>query len=245
MADRGSLSPAVLARIARTLKSAGLPDEACDSNGLAAVLQRIFETYDDNRTLLSRDTLPTAPELALAIRSVREHLEAILRICAGNIHVAVWLDEYASRERSADLRENRGPFEDAFFRCLHVARDADEHFSNAVDRGGTLLVVRGDRSVEHRRRTRTESRDTVLIPYLVGWLSLAGLQFRERDDWNLEALDAACEIISIVLSSWGIPAPDAGDTAKGEVNQGRLRRAVKDSWLMLQPLTTTVPESPA
>lgn len=233
-----------LSLIGAKLDAAGVSH---DRDALAYVLDGIFKKYADYRELTSRDSMPTGPELTVALGEVYDHLEAIALLCTQNIHVAVWLDEFAKDLPADDPLPGR--FSTSLVSCLRAARDAHEHFQNATGRDEPLVVQRDAAAVEHRKRTRTESRDTVLIPSLVSWLHIAGLHLKEDDGrWNLEAVDAACEIIALILGSQGVPVPAAGDTntPKGEANQGRLRRMVKDTWTSLEPaLTKNRPESPA
>lgn len=84
------------------------------------------------------------------------------------------------------------------------------------------------------RRTRTASRDRFLIPRLVeialrqGHLFTQPLEYpNQKSDLDWDELDTTCEFVKAALEQLGINAPDPGDTAHGEQEQGRLRRMIK------------------
>lgn len=226
-----------LDQILGKLKAAGV-EEASDRDGVALVLNDIFEKYEQHRLLLSRDSMSTAPELLRAVRKVREHVEAVVDLCHADMGLLQWLEEYAA-EASEPRPKFGASFMNPMIACFRAATTMEAKFKEAVERNEPLILTTpGGQQIEHRRRTRTQSRDEVLIPSLVGMLHLAGLRLRDGDEWNLEALDAACDIVTIILQSQNVPVPESGNPERGEEHQGRLRRAVKDAYAQIVPALT-------
>lgn len=221
--------------IAECFVAAGL--EKLERAELQRFLGSAFHRYEQYRRLKSRDGMPTAPELSVKAQEVLNSLVHAVDKCLTEPHLFLWLEEIG---RSHATEEHPAAFIDSLLHCIGVARQAAEAPTNKP----IVITYKDGTEVAHRKRTTTDARDKFLVPYLVGFLHLNGLRLREGGEWNLEALDAACTIIGTILRSWDIPAPDAGDTSRGEANQGRLRLAIKKAYDSLSSsLTRIAPET--
>lgn len=184
--------------------------------------------FYDGRRLLSRDTAPTLPQLLEWLKDIHNSLEEVSKLL--NKDESAFLVLGLSHELD---RASRSPVKFA-----EQIIDLIEATRRAIDKAeaGSLLAINGKR---HTRKTRTETRDEVLIPMLTGHfiqLAVDPLEFYDeldpmdpcKDD---EFIDQACRFVSLVLQYAEIPAPDIGpDVGRvGAPAQGRLRRAVKEA----------------
>lgn len=227
MAD-SAISASTVARISDLLTQE--IGSSPDAEALSAILEyRTWLFFYRRRT--SRDEMLTLKELAANIAVVHDHLREIVQLLSDEDDVTLWLDEF--------LKDYGRPEDDSFMRLrgyLDAASDAKQRFEANVNAGEVLTFTRDDGEVvEHKRKTTTDTRDRVLIPGLLQLLRKLGLDLKSNDStWNLSALDAACEIIQLVLQDLRLPVPDAGDTMRGERGQGHLRRIVKEKWLVAE-----------
>ena len=188
---------------------------------LGAELEEILSIYQDRRRF-GRDTFPTPAEAHQTSIEIEKRLAWIMDALRGqeqNPFLAIWL--------SGALTENdNGPmfeFPEAVMQLLRVVRKVNDDFERNT---GEPFEVGG---TPHRRKTRTEARDTVLIPALILCAQVHGNPDLVGGDDDYEALDTICEFLTATMNAVGVAAPDAGNTLHGEVAQGRLRRMVKDN----------------
>ena len=192
---------------------------ARDHAALAAELEEILHAYELRRWT-GRDTLPTAAEAHQTSKEIEERLAWVVETLIGkgqNPFLAVWLS-------GALTGNDKGPmfeFPGAVIELLKVVRRVNADFERNA---ATPLEMDGEL---HHRKTRTNARDKILIPMLVLCAQIHGDPDLVGDDTAYEAVDTICEFLTATMNAVGIPAPDAGDTMHGEVNQGRLRRMVK------------------
>ena len=77
------------------------------------------------------------------------------------------------------------------------------------------------------RRPPQRVRDNITIPGIANLFDRITGHAPDPDHKNWEHLDRKCEFVMAALKSADIPFPKAGDTARGEEHQGRLRRILK------------------
>lgn len=225
--DPKLLPDEVIDKVVQRLQVEGLDPDPKDIHDLFA---RALYEYELSHDSASTDTLPTVAGMHDAAADFKARIYDVVRALADNPYLMYWLEEYA-RDHGVDELVN----EDAMIKWWQVGQGVERYFANAKRRGGHFAIRHCDEPEQerkHLRRTRTHSRDRVLIPTIVDVLKMLGLQLRAQDDstWDLEALDAACDVVEFLLIAHGIDAPNAGDTSHGERDQGRLRIAVKAAW---------------
>jgi len=77
------------------------------------------------------------------------------------------------------------------------------------------------------RRPPQRVRDNITIPGIADLFDRITGHAPDPDQKEWEHLDHKCEFVMAALESADIPCPKAGDTARGEEHQGRLRRILK------------------
>lgn len=210
--NQGRLSDDPRGKIAALLHSGPIHSDD-DKETLFSGVEHIIGIYKQQR-LLSRDSLPTAPELLRNMEAIEGHLGEALKVLTSSLWTLGYLDP----------ADGKGRFKFAMplLALYKRAHSSAEHLRKAVKEGSPLIITEGGVSKAHKRKTRTDARDRVLIKGLVFWLELRGYDLND-----LEHLDSACAIIEAVLTDQNIPCPDAGETGHGEHEQGKLRRLIK------------------
>lgn len=209
-------SPHELRQIAATIGTK-------DPEALAADIRRTLEDYQWRR-LNSRDTHPTVAEAHQTSIEIEKRLAWIMDALLGkdqNPFLAVWLSGALTGNDKGPLLE----FPEAVMQLLRVVRQVNDDFERNADE---LFEVDG---TPHRRKTRTKTRDTFLIPKLILDAMTHGENVGAPDTAvnDLEAIDNLCDFVSLCLNVAKIQAPDSGETQReGEIAQGRLRRLVKE-----------------
>lgn len=219
------ITPETLASIAARLNEHSVEESPVDSAHLLDEIHRVFAKVDNAR-FASRDEIPPVPELARISGAVADHLmSSVELISACNPWYLLWLRQFL-KEREIDI-------DSALMGLTRLATTAEataQYFDDLADKGEHTTIDYPDgTSIEHMRRTRTDLRDNMLIPELIRVFESNGLNLRDdfEGNWNADALDSACEIISLVLRDVGITSPRAGYINENEASQGRLRRLVK------------------
>jgi hypothetical protein len=196
---------------------ATLPEVEADV--LAAMLDKIMEGYATERGI-SRDTMPTKPQMQDALHDIHSHLWAIAsRLMEDDgPMIAGWLGAELDQENESSA---------TFINQVVEMLEATERSIGHVEKSEHTIV----NDKPHTRRTRTAARDKYLIPMLTGATMQVGMD--PSNDW--EDLDRACRFVGLVLEHAGIDAPDAGKDVDrhGEQAQGRLRRMIKDAARLL------------
>lgn len=190
-----------------------LPD--ADPDQVLADVHAILDRYELEKKL-SRDEFPTAAQTLARLKVVRKHLSAAVNELTREPSAhAIGTAGLLGMELTGGDEANN-----SFVDRLSELLAAVEAGANALN---GPLAVDGE---QHTRQTRTQARDSFLIPALAycaaarGGLDLA-------NDW--EDLDAACTFVAAVLDSASIPRPASGDARRGEEGQGRLRRMIKEA----------------
>ena len=104
-----------------------------------------------------------------------------------------------------------------------------KEFREQIDR----FISASNSLVEHHadeptpRRPPQRVRDNITIPEIADLFDRFTGHAPDPDHKDWEHLDRKCEFVMAALESANIPCPRAGDTARGEENQGRLRRILK------------------
>jgi hypothetical protein len=189
---------------------------AADPEDLLADVQRALADYDRQREF-SRDTFPTAPQMKARL----EMVERYISLAFGELVMEPRSDSIALIGMLSAMLDGTEEASTSYLKqiseLIHTAREA-------IDKLAQPLKVDGK---THQRKTRYAVRDSYLIPMLTAIAEAHG-KLNLRGDW--EDVDTACAFVATVLSSAGIPTPDAGDTSRaGESAQGRLRRLIKNA----------------
>lgn len=204
-------------------KRIGALPSGVDRSLIEGLFQNALSTYYEDRTR-SRDTLPTVSELSKLSAEFRSKLADAVKVLTESGYLIGFTQQFLDEQRHDDGKID---LEATLARIMRAATDSAIYLHQSADNNESVRVTRADEVIEHKRRTRTESRDRVLIPCLVTIL-LSVLDDLSDTGARGDDLDTACEVIEKLLGDQKIPCPDSGNAAqKGEEAQGRLRRIVK------------------
>lgn len=204
-------------------KKIGDLPKGVDRSLIEELFQNALSTYYKDRRK-SRDTLPTVSELSKLSAEFRSKLADAVKVLTESGYLIGLTQQFLDEQRPDDGKID---LEATLVRIMKAATDSAIYLHQSADNNESVRVTRADKVIEHKRRTRTESRDRVLIPFLVTILHSV-LDDLSNAGANGEDLDTACNVIEELLGDQKIPCPDSGNAAqKGEEAQGRLRRIVK------------------
>lgn len=188
---------------------------------LKAQINWVFDQYNQE-SLISRDTHPTRSQMIKAIEGIKGNLESIMfRFCEPDGGAIVgWLSGVMVDPDKKGIESTHAEYADKLTELHKASATALEELLE----GNGEFEINGQ---PHARKTRTNVRDTMMIPMLTVIACRAGLS--PANDWD--DLDRTCKFVSLVLEFADIPAPDAGKEVdkRGEEAQGRLRRMIKEA----------------